>query len=220
MPANQLFTDWVAGDLITASKLNQMKNDLAALSGATYSGATNFNANVFFNAGVQLTAANTIMEFGSVSVANTPGIDLHSSGFNIDYDVRLLASGGSGTIGQGTLSIFALTLALGSMSISGNVNFTGLPTVGTNRIVDRGSFFDATHATNAAIANGAYYNATFTVAGVTANDFVFASIAIAGVVVSAYASAANTVSLTIYNNSGASIPISTNVTVKALKRLW
>lgn len=28
MPANQLFTDWVTGDLITATKLNQMKNDL------------------------------------------------------------------------------------------------------------------------------------------------------------------------------------------------
>lgn len=38
MPANQLFADWVTGDLITASKLNQMKNDLAALSGAIFSG--------------------------------------------------------------------------------------------------------------------------------------------------------------------------------------
>jgi len=28
MAANQLFADWVTGDLITATKLNQMKNDL------------------------------------------------------------------------------------------------------------------------------------------------------------------------------------------------
>jgi len=28
MAANQLFADWVTGDLITADKLNQMKNDL------------------------------------------------------------------------------------------------------------------------------------------------------------------------------------------------
>lgn len=28
MPANQLFSDWTSGDLITAAKLNQMKNDL------------------------------------------------------------------------------------------------------------------------------------------------------------------------------------------------
>lgn len=28
MPANQFFTDWVTGDLITATKLNQMKNDV------------------------------------------------------------------------------------------------------------------------------------------------------------------------------------------------
>lgn len=38
MPLNQLFTDWVTGDTITAVKMNQMKNDLAALTGATFSG--------------------------------------------------------------------------------------------------------------------------------------------------------------------------------------
>lgn len=45
MPANQLFPDWVTGDLITASKLNQMKNDLAALSGATFSGVVTVASN-------------------------------------------------------------------------------------------------------------------------------------------------------------------------------
>lgn len=34
MPANQLFTDWVSGDLITAAKLNNMKNNLLAGRGA------------------------------------------------------------------------------------------------------------------------------------------------------------------------------------------
>lgn len=33
MPANQLFTDWVSGDLITAAKLNNMKNNLLGGSG-------------------------------------------------------------------------------------------------------------------------------------------------------------------------------------------
>lgn len=46
MPANQLFPDWVTGDLITASKLNQMKNDLAALSGATFNGVLTIAPNV------------------------------------------------------------------------------------------------------------------------------------------------------------------------------
>lgn len=45
MPANQLFADWVTGDLITASKLNQMKNDLAALGGAIFSGAVTVQPN-------------------------------------------------------------------------------------------------------------------------------------------------------------------------------
>ena len=34
MPANQLFADWVTGDLITADKLNQMKNDLVPWANA------------------------------------------------------------------------------------------------------------------------------------------------------------------------------------------
>lgn len=38
MPANQLFTDWVAGDIITATRLNSMKNNLLALSGGTVTG--------------------------------------------------------------------------------------------------------------------------------------------------------------------------------------
>lgn len=46
MPANQLFADWVTGDLITASKLNQMKNDLAALRGATFTGVLAVAPNV------------------------------------------------------------------------------------------------------------------------------------------------------------------------------
>ena len=36
MPTNQLFTDWVAGQKLTAAKLNQMKNDLAALASANF----------------------------------------------------------------------------------------------------------------------------------------------------------------------------------------
>jgi len=47
MPSNQFFTDWVTNDLITAAKLNQMKNDVAALSGATFDA----NVNVIINGG-------------------------------------------------------------------------------------------------------------------------------------------------------------------------
>jgi hypothetical protein len=39
------------------------------------------------------------------SVASTPYIDFHSSGNNVDYDVRLVATGGSSTLGRGNLRV-------------------------------------------------------------------------------------------------------------------
>jgi hypothetical protein len=51
VPANQLFTDWVTGDLLTAAKLNQMKNDLAALSGAAFTGTITRAGNTVWDAG-------------------------------------------------------------------------------------------------------------------------------------------------------------------------
>jgi hypothetical protein len=50
MPTNQLFTDWVATNVITATKLNQMKNDLAALASADFTVLT-VGANTVWHAG-------------------------------------------------------------------------------------------------------------------------------------------------------------------------
>ncbi len=69
-----------------------------------------------------LTAANSGIEIGSTSSSNTPFIDMHSSGNNIDYDVRLIASGGSGSTGQGTLSIQAANVSASQFSAT---TFTG-----------------------------------------------------------------------------------------------
>jgi len=47
------------------------------------------------------------MTLGSTSSANTPYIDLNSSGNVVDYDVRLIASGGTSSAGNGVLTITA-----------------------------------------------------------------------------------------------------------------
>jgi hypothetical protein len=47
------------------------------------------------------------IEMGSKIVGNTPFIDFNSSGNSNDYDVRLLASGGTSSVGNGTLTIVA-----------------------------------------------------------------------------------------------------------------
>ena len=66
--------------------------------------------NVVTNLGVQiLTVANTTngnIELGRRdSVASTPYIDFHSGGFTVDYDVRIISSGGASTTGRGNLQI-------------------------------------------------------------------------------------------------------------------
>lgn len=57
--------------------------------------------------GLVISAANGGVELGSVAALNTPFVDFHSSGNNVDYDVRLLASGGSPAVGAGTITIEA-----------------------------------------------------------------------------------------------------------------
>lgn len=47
------------------------------------------------------------IELGSLSNADTPAIDFHSSGNNIDFDARILGSSGGSSVGNGTLSYVA-----------------------------------------------------------------------------------------------------------------
>jgi hypothetical protein len=63
---------------------------------ALYNGAVSF--------GVQNEGS---IELGRTDAAGTTLIDFHSSGNNNDYDSRILASGGSATVGQGVLSHLA-----------------------------------------------------------------------------------------------------------------
>ncbi|MFT4041508.1 MAG: tail fiber domain-containing protein, partial [Thermomicrobiales bacterium] len=86
------------------------------LSGAnTWSGAQTFSA-------VEIDGAASIgadfagsagLEIGRTDgVASTPYVDFHSGATAVDYDVRLLCSGGSGSSGGGALSIFSGGVAI------------------------------------------------------------------------------------------------------------
>ena len=70
------------------------------------------------------TSGNAGMEFGGRGYSNTPFIDFHSGATDVDYDVRLIASGGTGVAGGGTLTFTGGTLALGSSTITGAATIT------------------------------------------------------------------------------------------------
>ncbi len=71
---------------------------------------------------VAVTGANTGLEIGSAS-SNTPFIDFHSGSTAVDYDVRLIASGGSGSNGGGTLNILATNLQYNGAPVGGAPDF-------------------------------------------------------------------------------------------------
>ncbi len=61
---------------------------------------------------ILINSTNGNIELGSVGTSNTPYLDFHSSANNIDYDSRIIASGGTGVTGNGTLTVTAATFAL------------------------------------------------------------------------------------------------------------
>jgi len=51
-----------------------------------------------------LTGTNHGIDIGKPGTVNTPFIDFHSSANNIDYNFRMIASGGDGTLGTGSMT--------------------------------------------------------------------------------------------------------------------
>jgi hypothetical protein len=72
---------------------------------STFSGLANFSSNV--NIALGLAVASGAIEVGSSTVAGVGLVDFHSSGTNIDYDSRIIGTGGNGVVGAGALSYFA-----------------------------------------------------------------------------------------------------------------
>jgi hypothetical protein len=122
----------------------------------------------FAGNGITLSAANAGIEHGSTSAVNTPYIDFHSSGNAVDYDARLIASGGTATAGLGTLTVYhggVITAFGGSGGISlntptggdkgaGTINVTGGYYVNGGQI---GSYLTNSLAANVLLNNTTQY---------------------------------------------------------------
>ena len=69
-------------------------------------------------ASLQQQGSTVVWEFGRTDQSNTPAIDFHSSGFNIDYDARIQAIGGTSTVGQARLDILASQVLIGTGTVA------------------------------------------------------------------------------------------------------
>jgi hypothetical protein len=89
----------------------------------TFTGVQAFNNAVNIGSGLNSAVG---LEMGYTGgAATTPFIDFHSGVTNIDFDSRIIASGGNGTNGQGTLTYTAATNTFtGSVATSVGLNLT------------------------------------------------------------------------------------------------
>jgi hypothetical protein len=81
------------------------------------------------------------LELGTQGVSGSPFIDFHSSTAGSDYDVRIGASGGSGTPGQGTLSVLAAALdltAAGNVTVATKAQGNNTTSAASTAYVDAG----------------------------------------------------------------------------------
>lgn len=81
-------------------------------------------------------AGNAGIEHGRTDgIASTPFIDFHSGATAVDHDSRIIASGGTGVTGEGTLAISAATITLGVTNITSSLVSTAanqrIKTLGT-----------------------------------------------------------------------------------------
>lgn len=89
-------------------------------NGDTTQGSTTINGTLNVSPGVLfLDSISTDVEIGSSTAANNPYIDFHSSGNVVDYDTRIQSTGGTGTLGNGTLNFVA-----GQIKINGAAGIT------------------------------------------------------------------------------------------------
>lgn len=97
--------------------------------------------------------SNTTFEIGRQGVSNVVLIDFHSGAVNVDYDSRISATSGDGTIGQGTIE-----------TIAANIILNGDITVDTGHVLTLDS--DPTSALHAATKQYVDVAASETVDGV------------------------------------------------------
>jgi parallel beta-helix repeat protein len=94
----------------TVTGLQTALDAKAPLASPSFTGTTN----------AVIVQAASSLELGSVSgVGNTPFIDFHAGATVTDYDCRIIATAGTGTVGQGTL-----TYSAGNHAFAGKVAMT------------------------------------------------------------------------------------------------
>jgi hypothetical protein len=107
---------------LTPTELSSTYASLTANN--TFTGTQTWNNTVYLGPGLNASVGLEIGYRGGSTT--TPFIDFHSGATDIDYDSRIIASGGNGTNGQGTLTYTAATSNFtGNITTSGGITSQG-----------------------------------------------------------------------------------------------
>ena len=88
----------------------------------------------FSGSALTMTASGAGIELGSITAANTPIIDLHSSGNNNDYDARIFGAGGAATVGQGGVGIIGAYLDVAAtVAANSQIRINGTKVLGVRQ---------------------------------------------------------------------------------------
>ncbi|CAO3382995.1 beta strand repeat-containing protein [Azospirillum argentinense] len=137
----------LAGSALTFNGSNILTTASGAqLSGATFTGPINVNPATGSATLNLLGKGNAGIELGRVDgTASTPLIDFHSGATATDYDVRLVATGGNGTSGNGGLQITAgAGLSLNGYGVLSAIDMSATPDANKIALRDAGGALAAT----------------------------------------------------------------------------
>jgi hypothetical protein len=165
--------------------------------------------------------------FGDINVANTAGlkgVQNANQGFiRFGNDTNGVGYNGSAFVYGSSTIWHSGNFDPNAKANLASPNFSGAPTVASNRIVDRGSFIDGSGTINQTISAGTSFTSSITLSGLTNGDFCIPSAdqMPTGMTISANVnSGATGVNVVFANCTASSILVNTTIRVRVLKRSW
>lgn len=195
---------WDKGAAVNYIGISRTNDELLRIQRSTTNNGTTAETNVV-----------TINTGSGVEAINVVGnVVWHAGNFNPALKLDVTTAASTYLTQSNATSTYA--------ALAGNPNFTGLPTVSSNRIVDRGSFIGGSCAI-ASVASGAVGFGSATCTGAVVGDLVSATNVgntSFPVLLMGYVSAANTVTVVAYNLPGGGASGAFNVNVRVHKLAW
>jgi hypothetical protein len=158
-------------DNLTSLSVTTSSELASIISDETGTGKLVFNTNPVFEGNVTSSGSTGIVLVGTDgggsismgrkdSVASTPYIDFNSSSALSDFDVRLMVSDGSGSAGNGTMSVYGGMTVTKNFQVNGSLSVAGTITGTSSSATLSSSATIATHANTASAINASLLTGT------------------------------------------------------------